>query len=174
MKDNCRMHISNYISDKMQDIQTKLATTLNQKGIGYHILTHDPVTTMQDVERILKVALYQTAKTLVIKADKKIIIGVIPGNSRLDKKKLAQFLHINRRYLDLATKEEVESLTGLPIGTLPPFGLGYPVVMDRKLLDLDQMYCGFGSFTQSLLICPRDLENAAEATTGDITLTPEV
>jgi prolyl-tRNA editing enzyme YbaK/EbsC (Cys-tRNA(Pro) deacylase) len=152
----------------MNEIQRSLEELLKSKGVVYNVIEHDPVLTMEDVERVLGVALNQTAKTLVIKNKAGFVLVVVPGHCRVDKKKLAGVLGTSRKHLDMVPKEEVEQITQLPIGAIPPFGLGFKVVMDESLLSLNKVYCGFASLTESLEIDPKDIHDIAEAQIGDI------
>jgi prolyl-tRNA editing enzyme YbaK/EbsC (Cys-tRNA(Pro) deacylase) len=148
--------------------QSKLKEILDQDNIPYEILSHDPVRTMEDVVRVLKVPLIQTAKTLVVRCKGELIFAVIPGDKRLSKKMLADALSVSKGQLDMLSPEKVEATTGIPLGGIPPFGLGGRVVMDEELLRQEQIYCGFGSLTSSLKVSPKDIQKIARATTRSI------
>mgnify|MGYP001578531140 FL=1 len=148
--------------------QTKLREILDQGSIPYEVLSHNPVRTMADVVRILKVALAQTAKTFVVKCRDQLILAVIPGGKRLDKKLLANALGVGRGQLDMLSPEKVESLTGMPLGGVPPFGIEGRVVIDEDVMRQRQIYCGFGSLTSSLKVSPKDIQRIAGATISGI------
>jgi len=148
--------------------QAKLKKILDQDNTPYEILSHDPVRTMEDVVRVLKVPLTQTAKTLVVRCKGELIFAVIPGDKRLSKKMLADTLSIGKGQLDMLSPEKVEAVTGIPLGGIPPFGLDGRVVMDEELLRQEQIYCGFGSLTSSLKVSPRDIQKIARAITRSI------
>ena len=148
--------------------QSKLKDILDQKGITYEVVCHEPVRSMDDVLRVLKVPLAQTAKTLVVKYKNELILAVVPGDKRLSKKLLAAVLHVGRGQLDLLAQEEVELKTGMPIGGVPPFGIADRVVIDENVMRQEQIYCGFGSLTSSLKISPKDIQRLSPATVGSI------
>ena len=150
------------------DIQAQLEKRLAEKGATFEILTHEPVLTMADVERVLGVSLDQTAKTLVVKVADQIYLVAIPGDARLDKRKLAMLLGISRKHIDLLSAAAVEESIGLPLGAIPPFHPDHPVVMDAKLLGLSKLYCGCGSHTASLVVNPVELRTINAAVAGDI------
>ena len=60
---------------------------------------------------------------------------VIPGNRKLDSKRVRQALGI--RALRFATPDELRELTGLPPGAVPPFGslFGLPTHCDARLAE---------------------------------------
>lgn len=148
--------------------QTKLQEILDRDNIPYEILSHDSVRTMDDVVRILKVPLAQTAKTLVVKCKGGLVLAVIPGGKRLNKKLLANALSVGRGQLDMLSPEKVEAETGMPLGGIPPFGIEGCVVIDEEVMGQEQIYCGFGSLTCSLKVSPRDIQKVARATVSSI------
>lgn len=149
-------------------VTEQILQTLQASGVVYQILQHEPVVTIADVERVLKVPLVATVKALVVQTASGPIVAAIPGNRRLNKQKLAVVLGQGRKQLDLLRPEAVERLIGLPIGAIPPFGLGLPVVMDSLLLRQEQLYCGLGTNDQSLVILAADLTKLAHANVSDI------
>ena len=118
---------------------------------------------MEDVLRVLMVPLEQTAKTLVVKCKNELILAVIPGDKRLSKKLLASALGVGRGQLDMLSPEKVESLTGMPLGGVPPFGIEGRVVIDKDVMRHNQIYCGFGSLTSSLMVSPADIQKITGA-----------
>lgn len=148
--------------------QTKLKKILDQDNTLYEILFHDPVRTMEDVVRVLKVPLTQTAKTLVVRCKGELIFAVIPGDKRLSKKMLAEVLSVGKGQLDMLSPEKVEAVIGIPLGGIPPFGLGGRVIMDEDVMKQCQIYCGFGSLTSSLKVFPKDIQKITGATISGI------
>lgn len=154
----------------MEKVRTRLRCELETRGIGFRVISHEPVLTMEDVKRVLRVELEETAKTLVVKAGGRMFLVVVPGNHRLDKKKLARLLEVSRKSIDMLPREEVIKETHLEPGAIPPFGLGLPVVIDLSLLAKHWIYCGFASHVESLQINPKDLQVVSQAIVGDISV----
>lgn len=148
--------------------QAKLIEILDKNNVPYEVLSHEPVHTMEDVLRVLKAPLEQTVKTLIVKCKDELILAVIPGNKRLNKKFLASALRVGRGQLDLLSPEKVEALTGMPLGGVPPFGIEGRVVIDKDVMRQSQIYCGFGSLTSSLKVFPKDIQRIAGATVSGI------
>ncbi|MDO8472016.1 MAG: YbaK/EbsC family protein [bacterium] len=149
-------------------INEQILQTLQASGVVYQIRQHEPVVTIADVERVLQVPLEVTVKALIVKTASGPVVAAIPGNRRLNKQKLAGVLGQSRKRLDLLRPEAVEKLIGLPIGAIPPFGLGLPVVLDSRLLQHERLYCGLGTNDQSLVIAAADLAQLAHANVSDI------
>jgi prolyl-tRNA editing enzyme YbaK/EbsC (Cys-tRNA(Pro) deacylase) len=150
------------------NIKEQLERRLRSVNADYQILDHDPVTTMRDVERVLGVSLSQTAKTLVVQASNRTCLVAIPGDKRLDKRKLAKVLGVSRDHLDLLSPEAVEAAIGIPLGAIPPFHPDHLVVMDERLLRLPRLYCGCGNNTSTLVVEPKSLQCISQAVIGDI------
>jgi Cys-tRNA(Pro)/Cys-tRNA(Cys) deacylase len=148
--------------------QAKLIAILDKNNVPYEILSHEPVRTMEDVLRVLKVPLEQTAKTLVVKCKDELVLAVIPGNKRFSKKLLAGALGVGRGQMDMLSPERVEAETGMPLGGIPPFGIDGRVVIDEEVMRQEQIYCGFGSLTSSLKVSPKDIQRIARATISGI------
>lgn len=152
----------------MIHVQAKLIEILDKSSVPYEVLSHEPVHTMEDVLRVLKVPLEQTAKTLVVKCKDELVLAVISGDKRLSKKLLASALGVGRGQLDMLSPEKVESLTRMPLGGVPPFGIEGRVVIDKDVMRQSQIYCGFGSLTNSLRVSPQDIQKVAGATVSGI------
>ena len=73
------------------------------------------------------------AKALVVKAGDKFVLIVLPADRKLDSKKAREAFGV--KALRFASKEEVEQLTGLQPGSIPPFGslFGLPTYCDPAL-----------------------------------------
>ena len=94
------------------------------------------------------------------------MLVVIPGDKRVDTKTF------KRRYsikdMHMASREEIEELTGLTPGAVPPFGnvLGLPTYMDEQLLEKEETVFNAGSHTDSIKMSPADLVSAVNPTLG--------
>ena len=79
------------------------------------------------------ITLASGAKALVCKADDRFVMIVLPADRKLASKLARKSLAI--KSLRFATREEVEELTGLAPGAIPPFGslFDLPTCCDQKL-----------------------------------------
>ena len=71
----------------------------------------------------------------VVKAGDRFVLLVLPADRKLESRKARDSLHV--KSLRFANKEEVEQLTGLQPGSIPPFGslFGLPTYCDPALAD---------------------------------------
>jgi len=102
------------------------------------------------------------AKTLAFKlADGKVFLLVARGDARIDNAKFKAAFGKGK----MLALEEVEALTGHPVGGVCPFGLAtpLPVYLDRSLLAFDEVLPAAGSVNSALRISPQFM---AELTQG--------
>ena len=102
------------------------------------------------------------AKTLAFKlADGKVFLLVASGDARIDNSKFKTALGKGK----MLALDQVEALTGHPVGGVCPFGLAnpLPVYLDRSLLVFDEVLPAAGSVNSALRISPQLM---AELTQG--------
>jgi len=89
--------------------------------------------TAESAARILGVPLSAIVKTMVLTDGTRFVAAILPGDRRLDRKRLASFLGTGS--LRFATPAEVLEQTGYPAGGVAPLGFARPtdVVVDDTL-----------------------------------------
>ncbi|MCZ6626476.1 MAG: hypothetical protein O7B35_19930, partial [Deltaproteobacteria bacterium] len=70
----------------------------------------------------------------------------------------------------IATREEVERITGFPVGGTPPFAHreALPVLIDRAVLSMEEVYAGGGSDNVMLRLRSADLLQATQGRLADV------
>ena len=113
----------------------RLGEFLTQRGVPHDVLRHVPVYTSEEAARVRNTSLSSGAKALVCKADDRFVLIVLPADRKLESKLTRKTLGI--KSLRFASRDEVEQLTGLAPGSIPPFGslFGLPTFCDAKLAD---------------------------------------
>lgn len=109
--------------------------------------------TVAEAAQALGVAPGQIAKTLSIRVKDGVVLVVARGDARLDNRKTKDLLGGRPRMLGA---EEVEAITGHPVGGVCPFGLAtdLPIYCDFSLRDFDLVYPAAGSRTASVCLTP--------------------
>lgn len=109
--------------------------------------------TVAEAAETLAVLPGQIAKTLSVRIGDTVVLIVTRGDARLDNRKTRDALGGRPRMLGA---EEVEALTGHPIGGICPFGLAQPlpVYCDVSLRDFEVVYPAAGSRTASVRLSP--------------------
>jgi Ala-tRNA(Pro) deacylase len=98
----------------------RLHEWLTASGVPFSVLRHEPVFTSEQAAAVRGTPLASGAKALVLKADDEFLMLVLPADRKLDSRKARAALGV--KSLRFAAREEVERLTGLQPGSIPPFG----------------------------------------------------
>src|SRR5262245_28295454 len=111
----------------------RLHAKLTEAGVELTVLRHAPVFTSEEAAAVRGTPLCSGAKALVVKAAEAFVLLVVPADRKLDSKKARAGLGV--KAMRCATREEVEQLTGLQPGSIPPFGslFGLPTHCDPAL-----------------------------------------
>ena len=109
----------------------------------------------------------QIAKTLSVRIGDQAVLIVARGDARLDNRKTKAFFGGRPRMLGA---EEVEQLTGHPVGGVCPFGLATPLAIycDISLKDFSEVFPAAGSRTSSVRLSPDRLATLTAAEWVDV------
>jgi len=117
------------------------------EDVGEVVKLEVPVRTVREAARAVGVGEDKIIKTIVVNCGGEFRAYILRGNKRLDVKSLG---------CRLATPEEVLTVTGYPVGGVPPV-LNIPVFIDEELLNEDYVYGGGGDDHSLLRFKPRVL-----------------
>ena len=117
------------------------------EDVGEVVKLEVPVRTVREAARAVGVGEDKIIKTIVVNCGREFRAYILRGTKRLDVKSLG---------CRLATPEEVLSVTGYPVGGVPPV-LNIPVFIDEELLNEDCVYGGGGDDHSLLRFKPRVL-----------------
>jgi Ala-tRNA(Pro) deacylase len=98
----------------------RIQEKLQQANIPFQVTRHAPVYTSEEAAAVRGAPLHSGAKALVVKAGDAFVLLVLPADRKLDSKKARAALGV--KSTRFATREEVEQLTSLQPGSIPPFG----------------------------------------------------
>lgn len=106
------------------------------------------------------------AKTLAFRLTDRIVLVLARGDARIDNRKFKEAFGKGR----MLPAEEVETLTGHPVGGVCPFGLAtnLPVFMDESLKDFDEILPAAGSTNSAVRLAPQDLQELVEGIWIDV------
>jgi Ala-tRNA(Pro) deacylase len=138
----------------------RLSSFLADKGIVCHVRRHAPVYTSEEAAQVRGTSLASGAKALICKADERFVMIVLQADRKLASKLARQSLKI--KSLRFASREEVEQLTGLTPGSIPPFGslFGLATHCDRLLAEQPQINFNAGDHAISISMAYPDYERA--------------
>lgn len=145
-----------------------LAAWLAQRNVPHELLEHHGDTpTAQSAAAAFGVPVSRIVKSLLFadRASGRFVLVVAAGDTRVDTSKLG----VGR--WTLARADEVERVTGFPVGTVPPVGHATPVrvVLDARVAALDgDVIGGGGGARASVRIAAREIERLTGAYVRDV------
>src|SRR5205807_4593160 len=140
----------------MSTVFERIESWLKQSGVPFTVLHHEPVFTSEQAAAVRGAGLASGAKALVVKAGEKFVLIVLPADRKLDSKKAREAF--GAKALRFASKAEVEQLTGLQPGSIPPFGrlFNLPTYCDPALADNPSINFNAGDHTISVQMAYSD------------------
>src|SRR3954451_7584683 len=147
----------------------RLQQFLDGKAIKYDVLRHAPVFTSEEAAAIRGTPLASGAKALICKADERFVMIVLPADRKLASKEVRKAAGI--KSLRFASREEVEQLTGLAPGSIPPFGslFNLPTWCDQRLSEQPQINFNAGDHAISISMAHADYVAAERPRLGHYT-----
>ena len=101
------------------------------------------------------------AKSIVVVCDGDPVVCVTSGAHRVDIERVA--LALDCAEARTATPDEVRAATGFPVGGVPPFGHGLPVLFDESLLRHERVWAAGGDSNSLFEVDPRELIDCTSA-----------
>ncbi len=103
------------------------------------------------------------AKSMAVKLKEGYAVIVTAGDAKLDNKKFKDQFKVKVQFLK---GDEVEEITGHPIGGVCPYGLkqDLDIYLDESLKKFDFVFPAAGSANSSIKIAPDDLRDITNAT----------
>lgn len=139
---------------------TDLQKFIEAQNIEAEILTMDGHTpTVEDAARELDVAPDQIIKSLVFKVREEPILVINNGLARVDRRKLAKYLEVGRKWARFATPEQALAITGFVVGSMPPFGhlTHLRTIVDSTVSSQAEIFGGGGDINAMMRLTPDEL-----------------
>ncbi|NGZ02925.1 MAG: deacylase [Nitrospira sp. WS238] len=117
-------------------ILRRLQEYLDRHHVHYEVLGHEEAYTALEIAHTLHVSGMMFVKVVIVKADGRFVMVVLPSNWQIDFKRVKEVLRT--RHVRLATEAEVKGLfPDCEIGTMPPIGNRYggDVYVDQSLTE---------------------------------------
>ena len=136
---------------------------LDLKKIPYEHRVHPTALTAQQVAAAERIPGTVVAKTVVVKADNKFVMAVLPASARVDLPALRGTLRANE--LRLAKEAEFYDLfPDSELGAMPPFGnlYGLPVYADESLAMDRAILFNAGTHQDAIRMSYRNFARLAE------------
>jgi prolyl-tRNA editing enzyme YbaK/EbsC (Cys-tRNA(Pro) deacylase) len=148
-----------------------LAAVISAMGLDAEVIRLDTVTpTVEAAAHAVGCTPDRIAKSILFLVEGRPVIAVACGPARVDPRRIAAHLGVSRKRVRLADAATVLSVTGYPIGALPPFGHRQPVLtlLDRELMRRPEVYAGGGSQAALVRLRPTQLQSLTGAPVIDL------
>ena len=139
-------------------VAQKIKSFLDENGVQYETIAHKVAYTANDVAHVAHVSGREVAKTVIVDADGRKVMAVLPASKRLSFAEASRALGTNVR---LAAEFEFANLfPGCEVGAMPPFGYlyGIDVYVDPSLREDDEIVFNAGSHTELIKMKYEDFE----------------
>ncbi len=138
---------------------------LDEHEIAYKSLTHAPTYTSEESAQVRGEALAIGAKAIVLKAGPNFSIFVISAARKIDSKKIKKYLGVKKTRF--ASREELDALTGVVSGAVPPFGrpiFDLTLYTDPSVFVHERVAFNAGALTHSIIMQSADYQRVAGPT----------
>lgn len=142
---------------------------LEARGALFRVIEHAPLVSFEDARQILDLDPGTMVKALGFAGpDGSLTLVALRGGDRADYKKIADAIGVRRADLKLADAAAVEAELDMQAGGFAPLPVnGVRVLADRAVLALDEIVCGTGRNTATLIIGRDAWVALAEPEIGD-------
>jgi prolyl-tRNA editing enzyme YbaK/EbsC (Cys-tRNA(Pro) deacylase) len=154
---------------------TDLQTFMDQHGIPGEILILEVATpTVDAASQAVGVPPHQIVKSVLFSLPSENVLTISCGDQLVERRVIANLYGISRKRVKLASPDEVLTLTGYAVGTVPPFGHQQPLptLMDPQVLKLPKIFAGGGAHNALVSLDPRDIINITQAKIIDLHTPP--
>jgi Ala-tRNA(Pro) deacylase len=142
--------ISQSVEEAMS-IPKRIRMYLDSQEVPYEWLKHSEAFTAQEVAHALHLSGKRLAKTVVVEADSRMVMAVLPASHRLVMSELRGV--VEAREVKLLPEEELEKIfPGCDLGAIPPLGdlYGMDVWVDRTIADQEEIVFNAGTHADAV------------------------
>lgn len=145
----------------------KIKDLLVTNNIAFDEIEHAPVFTSAEAQEVTGIPLHQGVKSLLIKSKNGYGLFVLPGDTRLDAKKVKKILGVSD--FRFATPQEVEEVMGCAVGACYPFGLvcETPMFVDNSVLKNTHISFNPGRHDRTITLAVDDYQQITESICND-------
>lgn len=141
------------ISVDQTSVHTMIRSILDQRGIAYRVVHHEPTRTSEESAKARGEDISIGGKAILMKVDDMFALFVLSAAKKIDSQKIKVRFHAKK--LRFATAEELSNLTGLVPGSVPPFGkpvFPFDLYVDTSVQQNEKIAFNAGSLTDSIIM----------------------
>jgi Ala-tRNA(Pro) deacylase len=154
-------------------ISKRLKALLEDNGIPFEVVPHDPAYTAQQLAAGLHVPGRELVKAVVVRLDGRYALAAVPAHRLVDVKALARVAGAAR--CQLATEAEFRDLfPECEVGAMPPVGrlYGLPTYVDEEVTRDESVVANAGTHAEALRVRYEDLARVVRPTVGRFAVPP--
>jgi len=154
-------------------ITNRLKEYLEANKVPYTHCTHRLAYTAQEIAAVQHVKGREMAKTVILRADSKFVMAVVPASHKVDLSALEHALPYE--HLTLATEYDFAVLfPDCEVGAMAPFGnlYGLPVFVDTLLTRDAEIVFNAGTHTDTIRMNYADFDRLVQPTVLSLTRQP--
>jgi len=140
-------------------IVRRLEDFLKESGVNYKSISHPEAFTAQEIAAALHVHGKDLVKSVMLKADGRFVMAVLPASWRIDINKLKEILNCGD--VRIAKEEEFKAIfPDCETGAEPPFGNLYNVetIVDKSVTTDERIYFNAGNHYEAVEMGYSDFE----------------
>jgi len=144
-------------------IPRRIREYLDSQNISHEWLSHPEAFTAQEVAHSLHVSGKRLAKTVVLDAEGRLVMAVLPASHRLNLPELKAVLEVKR--LEMLPESELTRLfPDCELGAIPPFGnlYGIEVWVDRAVAEAEEIVFTAGTHVDAVRMKYSDYADLAK------------
>lgn len=144
-----------------------LEKLLKESKTKYKIIEHKVVYTAHDAAQTTKKKLGEIAKVVLIKADRDLVLVIVPAGKYVDLKGIKKALKAKK--IAMAKEKDITKYLKTKIGLLHPFGNLYKIktALDKGVAKSKKIIASAGSYTESIEISLKDFIKLVEPIKGN-------
>lgn len=149
-------------------ISAKLKKYLDSNKVKYKALKHKLAYTAQEIAAAQEVPGKQIIKSVLVKADDRYVLAVLPAIHLIDTKKLKTVLKC--KTIKIATEKDIEKvISDYKPGAMPPFGnlFGLDTYVDKILKEDVEIVFNGGTHKDTVKMKYADFEKLAKPKVAD-------
>jgi len=143
-----------------------LEKLLKDTKTRYKTIEHKVVFTAHDAAQTTKKKLNEIAKVVLIKADKDLVLIVLPAGKYVDLVGVKKALKAKK--VSMAKEKDIQRYLKTKVGLLHPFGNLYKIktLLDNSITKSKNIIASAGSYTESVELAIKDFEKLIQPIKG--------
>jgi prolyl-tRNA editing enzyme YbaK/EbsC (Cys-tRNA(Pro) deacylase) len=141
---------------------------------GEIIFLDTPTPTVETAAQAVGTQPARIVKSVLFTIDSKNVLAIASGTGLIERRAIAARFNVGRKRVKLARPEVVITVTGYPVGTVPPFGHKNTIqsLIDPRILKLGEVYAGGGAYNALVRLQPDDILRVTQAEILDLHTDP--